>query len=142
MNASNHHWRFYINILFSALHRDFIQALLVISCVIDPSKSQGDKFITEFTVKRRTTPLYQKWSDVENRWQSKWFNCIERERKDLVGGECTPRETYSADTVRRCTIESSATTLEIAYAVASARQARSMKAKIGRLEHRSATSAP
>eukprot|EP00171_Calliarthron_tuberculosum_P006425 IDg6425t1 len=81
-------------------------------------------------------------SDVEIFRQSKGFDCIYRERTDLVGRECTRRQAYSADTVGRCAIEGSATMLEVAYAVASARSARSMKAKIGRLEHRSATSSP
>eukprot|EP00171_Calliarthron_tuberculosum_P009849 IDg9849t1 len=62
------------------------------------------------------------------------------EQTDLVGRECTRRQAYSADTVGRCAIEGSATMLEVVYAVASARPDRSMKANIGPLEHRSATS--
>eukprot|EP00171_Calliarthron_tuberculosum_P008486 IDg8486t1 len=78
--------------------------------------------------------------DVESCRQSKGFDCIERERTDLVGRECTRRQAYSADTAGRYAIEGSTTMLEVAYAVASACPARSMKANIGRLEHRSATS--
>eukprot|EP00171_Calliarthron_tuberculosum_P011123 IDg11123t1 len=70
----------------------------------------------------------------------KRVDCIVRERTDLVGRECTRRQAYSADTVGRCAIEGSMTMLEVAYAVASARPARSMKANIGRLEHWNATS--
>eukprot|EP00171_Calliarthron_tuberculosum_P023181 IDg23181t1 len=70
------------------------------------------------------------------------FGLYERELIDLVGRKCTLRQAYSADAVGRCAIEGSATILEVAYAVASARPARSMKANIGRLEHRSATSVP
>eukprot|EP00171_Calliarthron_tuberculosum_P004419 IDg4419t1 len=84
----------------------------------------------------------QQWRDVESCWQSKRFDCIVTERTDLVGRECTRRQAYSAETVGWCAIEGSATMLEVAYAVASARPDRNMKANIGRLEHRSATSGP
>eukprot|EP00171_Calliarthron_tuberculosum_P023202 IDg23202t1 len=43
---------------------------------------------------------------------SKGFDCMERERTDLAGRECTRRQAYSADTVGRRAIEGSATMLE------------------------------
>eukprot|EP00171_Calliarthron_tuberculosum_P022385 IDg22385t1 len=78
----------------------------------------------------------------ERCWKRKGVECIEGERTDLAGQECTLIQANLAETVGRCAIEDSATMSEVACAVAIACPDRGRRAKIGRLEHRSASIGP